>query len=173
MLFRSGVLGTLSVLAFLIVYVITANIWNPDLPFWERLLNFWNTNAARRLQGTDPDEIATIVSPLKVVVLYFWENLSGKAMLLTTVCGGGDTFLPAVSIWGAGCSAMGTLFLITAWYAFMVHFGKAAFVYSSAFKLCDLVFGRGANTGVDCSRCNLVPSGCFSRKGLNSKGYCA
>ncbi len=87
-----GILGTLSVLAFLIVYVITASMYNPDLPFWERLLNFWNTNAARRLQGTDPDEIATIVSPLKVVVLYFWENLSGKAMLLTTVCGGGTLF---------------------------------------------------------------------------------
>lgn len=87
-----GVLGTLSVLAFLIVYVITANMWNPDLPFWKGLLNFWNTNAARRLQGTDPDEIATTIPMVKVVMLYFWENLSGKAMLLTTVCGGGTLF---------------------------------------------------------------------------------
>lgn len=86
------ILGFLSVSAFFAAYAITASACNSDLSFWKALAAFWQTNAARRLQGTDPTDIATAVSPIKVVMLYFWENLSGKAMLLLTVCTGGTLF---------------------------------------------------------------------------------
>lgn len=86
-------LGLLSVVAFLVVYIFTAMTKNPNLSIGEAITCFYSTNVARRLQGNDPNDIATTISPLKVVVLYFWENLSGKAMLLLTACTGLMFFL--------------------------------------------------------------------------------
>lgn len=85
-------LVTLSILAFLTVYIMTAYIVYSDQSLKDALISFWQFKAAKRLQGTDPKDIATTVSTLKVVALYFWENLSGKAMLLLTVCAAGTLF---------------------------------------------------------------------------------
>lgn len=114
-------LGLLSITAFLIVYIFTAMMRNPDLSIGEAMAHFYSTNVARRLQGSDPNSISTTVSPLKVIALYFWENLSGKAMLLLTVCTG-LTFILRKKFFGETNFFQWALFLLSlfgtlSWFA--------------------------------------------------------
>ncbi|MGN0983485.1 MAG: hypothetical protein ACI4OI_01470 [Gemmiger sp.] len=71
-------LGLAQVAAFAAALVVTANKLYPG---GNALSQFYAAKVARRLMGTDPDDSATDISPLKVLWAYLSDKIGGKAIL--------------------------------------------------------------------------------------------